>query len=143
MAVSEMVTEITQEILIKANIQKVFDGLISRLTTKNVGHNRTPMPMKLEAEPEGRWFRDLGNGSGHLWGHVQAIKPPTLLEIHGPLFMSLPVANHLIYRLAETEGGVKITFRHDILGPVPEDWLNGIREGWQDILDWVKSETEV
>ncbi len=32
------------------------------------------MPMKLEAWPGGRWFRDLGDGNGHLWGHVQAIK---------------------------------------------------------------------
>jgi hypothetical protein len=26
-------------------------------------------------------MRDLGDGNGHLWGHVQAIKRPTLLEI--------------------------------------------------------------
>ncbi|HEX3702577.1 MAG TPA: hypothetical protein VHU82_04550 [Vicinamibacterales bacterium] len=35
----------------------------------------------LEAWPGGRWFRDLGDNTGHLWGHVQAIKPPTLPEI--------------------------------------------------------------
>ena len=46
------------------------------------------MPMKLEAWPGGRWYRDLGDGNGHFWGHVQAIKRPTLLEISGPLFMS-------------------------------------------------------
>ena len=49
------------------------------------------MPMMLEAWPGGRWFRDLGNGNGHLWGHVQAIKAPTLLEITGPLMMSFAV----------------------------------------------------
>ena len=43
----------------------------------------TPMPMTLEPWPGGRWFRDLGDNNGHLWGHVQAIKPPTLLEITG------------------------------------------------------------
>ena len=41
--------------------------------------------MKIEPWPGGRWYRDLGNNAGHLWGHVQVIKPPTLLEICGPL----------------------------------------------------------
>ena len=48
------------------------------------------MPMNIEPWPGGRWFRDLGNNNGHFWGNVQAIKRPTLLEITGPLFASLP-----------------------------------------------------
>ena len=50
--------------------------------------------MKIEAWPGGRWFRALGNNTGHLWDHVQSIKPPKLLEIHGPLFMSTPAISH-------------------------------------------------
>ena len=50
------------------------------------------MPMKLEAWPGGRWYRDLGDGNGHYWGTVQAIKRPTLLEFCGPLFASVPAA---------------------------------------------------
>jgi hypothetical protein len=42
------------------------------------------MPMKLEAWPGGRWFRDLGTTRA-FWGVVQAIKPPSLLEISGPV----------------------------------------------------------
>ena len=49
------------------------------------------MPIKIEAWPGGRWFRDLGDGNGHYWATVQAIKRPTLLEFSGPLFMSYPV----------------------------------------------------
>ena len=52
-----------------------------------------PMPMKIEPWPGGRWYRDLGDDNGHLWGHVQAIKRPTLLEITGPLFMSYPASS--------------------------------------------------
>ena len=59
------------------------------------------MPMKIEAWPGGRWFRDLGDNNGHFWGHVQAIKRPTLLEITGPLFMSYAVVSNLQYRLSE------------------------------------------
>ena len=47
--------------------------------------------MKIELWPGGSWYRDLGDGNGHFWGNVQAIKRPTLLEITGPLFMSYPV----------------------------------------------------
>ena len=47
-------------------------------------------PMVIEPWPGGRWYRDLGNNAGHLWGHVQVIKPPTLLELCGPMFMSFP-----------------------------------------------------
>ena len=62
------------------------------------------LAMKLEPWPGGRWFRDLGDGDGHCWATVQSIKKPTLLKLSGPLFMSQPVANNLIYRLSE-EGG--------------------------------------
>src|SRR5215831_7733728 len=63
------------------------------------------MPMLLEPWPGGRWFRDLGDGNGHLWGHVQAIKRPTPLEIAGPLMMSFAVASNVQYRLTEADGG--------------------------------------
>ena len=55
--------------------------------------------MMLEPWPGGRWFRDLGNGNGHFWGQVQAIKAPALLEITGPLMMSFAVASNVQYRL--------------------------------------------
>ena len=42
------------------------------------------LPMKIAPGPGGRWYRDLGGDNGHFWGHVQAIKKPTLLEICGP-----------------------------------------------------------
>ena len=70
------------------------------------------MPMKLEAWPGGRWYRDLGDNNGHLWGHVQAIKRPTLLEISGPLMMSFAASSNVQYRLKDVDGGTLITLRH-------------------------------
>jgi hypothetical protein len=32
---------------------------------KNEAPGVGPIPMKLEAWPGGRWYRDLGNGAGH------------------------------------------------------------------------------
>ena len=89
-----------------------------------------PMPMTLEAWPGGRWFRDLGDRNGHFWGHVQAIKRPTLLEITGPLFMSFAVVSNVQYRLKEVDGGTLISFRHTALGVMPDDYREGMSQGW-------------
>ena len=65
--------------------------------------------MKIEPWPGGRWYRDLGDNNGHFWGHVQAIKRPTLLEITGPLFASYPFVSNVQYRLSEKDGGTLIS----------------------------------
>ena len=79
-ALDQLTLDITEEILVRAPIDKAFAALLEELGPSNRGHNDAPMPMMLEAWPGGRWFRDLGNGSGHFWGQVQAIKAPALLE---------------------------------------------------------------
>ena len=78
------------------------------------------MPMKLEAWPGGRWFRDLGNNTGHFWGVVHAIKPPSLLEICGPLFMSTPAVSNIQYRLTEENGVTRLRFVHRAMGWIDE-----------------------
>src|SRR5580693_2947355 len=86
---------ITEEILVSSSISATFAALLEEMGPSNEGHNGAPMPMLLEPWPGGRWFRDLSNNNGHLWGHVQPIKQPTLLEITGPLMMSFAVASNL------------------------------------------------
>jgi hypothetical protein len=81
----------------------------------------------------------LGNGAGHLWGHVQVYKPPTLLEICGPMFMSYPVASHLQLRVAEIPGGSRVTLTHRILGVMEEEHKVGVHEGWAEFLRGVQS----
>jgi uncharacterized protein YndB with AHSA1/START domain len=100
------------------------------------------MPMKLEAWPGGRWYRDLGGNNGHFWGVVQAIKRPTLLEITGPLFMSYPVVSNLQYRLSEKDGGTLLTFRHSALGLIQEDHRAGVSKGWAYIHEGVRKRAE-
>jgi uncharacterized protein YndB with AHSA1/START domain len=100
------------------------------------------MPMKLEAWPGGRWFRDLGEGNGHLWGHVQAIKRPTLLEFTGPLFMSYPVVSNVQYRLSETDGGTLIKFHHAALGLIQDDHRRGVTGGWGTMHERVRKVAE-
>jgi uncharacterized protein YndB with AHSA1/START domain len=100
------------------------------------------MPMTLEAWPGGRWFRDLGDGDGHLWGHVQAIKRPTLLEITGPLMMSFGVASNLQYRLKEENGGTSITLRHSALGLFPDGYREALGQGWPLLFERIRRRVE-
>src|SRR5499427_1497665 len=96
---------IQKEVSIAAPIATAWAAMLEEIGPGLTMADGTSMKLKLEAWPGGRYFRDLGNNSGHLWGHVQVIKPPTLLEIWGPLMMSYPAVNHLQYRL-KADGGV-------------------------------------
>ena len=98
--------------------------------------------MTLEAWPGGRWFRDLGDNNGHLWGHVQAIKRPTLLEITGPLMMSFGVASNVQYRLKEVDGGTTIVFRHTALGLFPDGYREALSQGFKSIFDRIRRRVE-
>ena len=98
--------------------------------------------MTIEPWPGGRWFRDLAEHNGHFWGHVQAIKRPTLLEITGPLFMSAPVVSNVQYRLKEVDGGTLITFRHSAFGFVPDEFRAGLAAGWLPLLERVRKQAE-
>src|SRR6202140_5890564 len=107
--IENLTLNITQEIHVRASLEVAFAALLEQLGPGN----ETPegkMPMKIEAWPGGRWYRDLGDGNGHLWAHVQAIKRPTLLEFYGPLMMSYAVASNGQYRPSEDQGGTLITF---------------------------------
>jgi len=127
--IENLTVNITQEIQVQASLEVTFAALLEQMGPENETPEQ-PMPMKLEAWPGGRWFRDLGNDNGHFWGHVQAIKRPTLLEITGPLFMSYAAVNNLQYRLSENAGGTLIKFHHVALGAIPDDHRQGMQKGW-------------
>jgi hypothetical protein len=73
---------------------------------------------------------------------VQSIKRHTLLELSGPLFISQPVANHLIYRLSEEGGETVIKFRHSAFGPVEPQHRDGVKTGWTNIHEKVRLRAE-
>jgi hypothetical protein len=129
-SVDDLLLDITQEIHVKASLDKTFEALIEQLGPYNQTPDGTSLAMKLEPWPGGRWFRDLGNSNGHYWATVQAIKRPSLLELTGPLFASSPFVSNVQYRLTEEPGGTLITFRHTALGLLSEHQRNGVSHGW-------------
>ena len=135
--------DITEETRVRASLAATFEALLEEMGPSNQGYQGVPMPMTLEPWPGGRWFRDLGDGNGHLWGHVQAIKRPTLLEIAGPLMMSFAVASNVQYRLKEVDGGTLITLRHTALGLFPPDgYREALGQGWRMIFDRIRRRVE-
>jgi hypothetical protein len=85
---------------------------------------------------------DLGDNNGHFWGHVQAIKRPTLMEITGPLFASYPLLSNVQYGLSESNGETMITFRHTAFGFIPEEQKKNVAEGWAYILERARKRAE-
>ena len=148
MSISQMVPGIesltlavTQEIRVKASLPVTFEALLEQIGPENESE-RGKMPMKIEPWPGGRWFRDLGDNNGHLWGHVQAIKRPTLLEITGPLFMSCAVVSNVQYRLSEENGETVIRFHHRCFGLIHEEHRKDITPGWTHINRLIKERAE-
>ena len=127
---NDLTFKITEEIRVKASLETTFQALLEELGPSHQVAKDRPLPMKLEAWPGGRWYRDLGSNDGHFWGHVQAIKRPTLIEICGPLFMSNAAVSNLQYRLTPVEGGTLITFVHSGMGLLPEEHRAGMTSGW-------------
>jgi uncharacterized protein YndB with AHSA1/START domain len=140
--IDNMLLSITEETHIRAPIAATFAALLEEMGPSNEAQPGTPMPFTLEPWPGGRWFRDLGDGNGHFWGHVQAIKRPTLLEITGPLMMSFAVSSNLQYRLKETDGGTSITLTHTALGLFPDGYREALSQGWPLMFDRIRRRVE-
>ena len=140
--IEDLTLNISQEIHVNAPIEKTFAALLEQLGPHNEVEDGKPMPMKIEPWPGGRWYRDLGGDNGHFWGHVQAIKRPTLLEITGPLFASYPFASNVQYRLTEAEGGTLIKFRHTALGFIQDEHKKNVGKGWGAILERIRKRAE-
>lgn len=142
LSLENLTLTIDQEIHVNASLDVTFEALLEQIGPQNSRPDGVAMPMKIEPWPGGRWYRDLGNNNGHLWGHVQAIKRPTLLEFSGPLFASYPFVSNVQYRLSEADGGTKIAFRHTALGFIQDDHRGGVSKGWAWMLERTRKAAE-
>jgi len=140
MKLEEMTLDVEQNVEVKADIGDVFKGVLYRFGEGSTHPNGESMQMNLEPWPGGRWFRDRGNGIGHLWGHVQVIKPPVLLELSGPMFMSYPALNHVEIRLDQIAGGTRIALRHRAIGFLDPAHREGVGKGWEHYLASIRKD---
>ena len=130
--------QFSRDIDINAPIATAFDSVLVQLGPESATPEG-PTPMVLEPWPGGRWYRDLGDNTGHLWGHVQVIRPPGLLEIIGPLFMSYAATSHVQYRLESNDDETTtLTLTHRAMGQIPKHHREGVAHGWADVLQRVQ-----
>jgi|SRR5271170_2755255 len=141
-SIENLTLNITREVHVRAPLETTFATLLEQMGPQNELPDGTPFPMKVEPWPGGRWYRDLGGDNGHLWGHVQAIKRPTLFEICGPLFASYPFVSNVQYRLTEEDGVTLIRFQHTALGFMQDDHRNGVGKGWEPLFERIRRSAE-
>jgi uncharacterized protein YndB with AHSA1/START domain len=134
--------KIQKEIFIEAPIDIAFECVLEQLGPESQMEDGKPFAFKLEAWPGGRWFRDLGNNTGHLWGHVQVIKPPKLIELSGPMMMSYAATNHLQYRLEPEGKGTRLKLTHQAIGMITTPLREGMPKGFQSWLERVRQLAE-
>jgi hypothetical protein len=142
MKVDELVLDVNQSVEISAGIEEVFKSMLFRLGEGNTRPDGESLQLNIEPWAGGRWYRDRGEGVQHLWGHVQAIKAPELLEMSGPMFMSYPAINHVEVKLERINDGTKVTLRHRALGLIEQAHREGVTIGWQHILDSIARDFE-
>lgn len=136
----DLLIDAEHELEIEAPITTVFEQMIQQLSSEMTAEDDSPLPLEIERHPGGRWYRNLGDGRGHLWGLVQSIRAPDLLELSGPMFMSYPVSNHILIRFEELPGSkTRLRFHHRAFGLIEEDHRVGIQDGWRRMLEKVES----
>jgi hypothetical protein len=142
MNLEDLMLDVEQHVDIKAKPEKAFAAVLYRLGKGNTNPEGRSMELLLEAKPGGRWYRDRGNGIGHLWGLVQVIKPPVLLELSGPMFMSYPAINHLEVKVEAVGDGWGIVLRHRAIGMIDPQHRKGVVKGWSHMLDEMRKDCE-
>jgi hypothetical protein len=134
---------VVKELDIRATPQAVFDAILAEMGPGSEMPDGSPFPMVVEPWPGGRWYRDLGDRAGHWWGTVQVIKPPTLLEIHGPLFMSYPALSHVQYRVTPVNASIsRLRLVHKAMGQIDPDHRTGVNSGWDHGLGRIRQIAE-
>jgi hypothetical protein len=140
MKLEDLTLDIEQSTEVKADIGDVFKGVLYRLGTGNATPDGISLNMVLEEWAGGRWFRDRGEGIQHLWGHLQVIKPPSLIELSGPMFMSYPALNHLEFKLEPVAGGTRLVLRHRAIGMIDPEHRQNIGTGWKHLIEGLQSD---
>jgi len=142
MKIEDLTLDVEQHIDIQAAPEKVFTAMLDQLGKNNTTPAGESLQLQIEAKPGGRWFRDRGNGIGHLWGFVQVIKPPSLLELSGPMFMSYPATNHVEVKVEKTATGSRVSLRHRAIGMIDPQHRQGVGTGWNHMLTNLKKAVE-
>jgi len=142
MKLEELTLDVEQSVEVNGSAEDVFKSVLYRFGEGNVRPDGESLQLQIEPFAGGRWYRDRGEGIQHLWGHVQAIKPGSLLEMSGPMFMSYPAVSHVQYRLVEKGRTTQLVLTHRAMGDISQEHREGVVHGWKHISSCVKKRAE-
>ena len=132
MKFDEMTLDVSQQIELKADIGDVFKSVLHRFGDGSTNPNGESMHMVLEQWPGGRWFRDRGNGIGHL-------RPRPSVRLRDAPARPAPRCHT---RQGESSrnrhgwsGSPARTLRHRSIGLLEEAHRQNIGTGWKHYLD--------
>lgn len=137
---NEMTLDVEQHVDIQGTLEDVFKSVLHRFGEGSVTPDGDSLQLQIEPFAGGRWFRDRGEGIQHLWGHVQVIKAPVLLELSGPMFMSYPAINHVEIKLESIDDGTRVTLHHRAIGLLDPGHKEGVSTGWSTFLGAVEND---
>ena len=140
MKLEDLTLDVEQHVDVQGSLDDVFRSVLHRFGSGCAKPDGESLQLQIEPFAGGRWFRDRGEGIQHLWGHVQTIKAPTLLELSGPMFMSYPALNHVEIKLEPIDDGTRVTLHHRALGLLDPAHKEGVTTGWSTILGAVKDD---
>ena len=140
MKIEDLTLDVEQHVDVQGSLDEVFKRVLYRFGEGNRRPDGESLQLQIEPFAGGRWFRDRGEGVQHLWGHVQAIKAPVLLELSGPMFMAYPAINHVEIKLDPIDDGTRVTLRHRAIGMIDPAHREGLSTGWKYMLDGVKGD---
>ncbi len=140
MKLEDMTLDVEQHIEVQGSIEDAFRSVLNRFGKGLAKPDGEILHMNIEEWAGGRWYRDLGDGVQYLWGHVQVIKAPTLLELSGPMFMSYPATNHVEVKLEPIDNGTRVTLRHRAIGLLDPEHKEGVTTGWATILGAIEDD---
>ena len=129
--------EIVKEEEIAAPVDIVFETILEQMGPLNSTPEK-PMPMKLEAWPGGRWFRDLGNNTGTSGASCRPSNRRRCWRSPVRFLCRLRPSRISSTGSREENGVTRLRFVHRAMGWVGEA-DRGVDVGWTDLIKRIRS----
>ena len=127
------------EVLIEAPIERVWRAMV--VDTNEWWHREFfigPDPKALLIEPRlgGRMYEDWGDGEGMIWGHVNMVRSPELLQIVGDCSKDFggPSRHIMTWNLEQDGGTTRLRLEHSIHGHVTAQVEENTSAGWKRLF---------
>ena len=137
MSVTNKVVRI--EIPINANVEKVWNSLITEIDTWWSKDFLVTNPKEFVLEPKvgGRLYEDGGDGTGGLWYTVQWLVPNKTLKLLGHLYPEFggPATSLLSIDLEKSGDTTLLKLEDSLYGVLSENAEASIEGGWKTLFD--------